>query len=419
MTPLSAINKLKIYFVFQFEDHHLVMFKTDDFAKHKQEKSANNMDNKQQGLLSELETAVARRKTNMASILDSDSDDDLLEFLKKDTPKTMVSSDTPKVKASALLSSDDDYSTDSIASDYSDGFQDDGNSDTEISVKSFHKTVPPVAAARSVNSTKSPKASARSTSSKPESLKSVKSIKSEDTGIAGLIKTNDSEKPVSSVPKIESPPSALETAIIEHKLEETDVRSINAVFNPIENKIDTVRTEELTANPVSIQAKKIEETISPSTLMDVITEKISDTQKSSNIARKDGSAGNKTLISKKMQTLIINRRKGKNSKLPENYTGLGSTLGLEELDRFRNNALNTELQGAKGQRKEMYLAWLEKKESLNAAKATVAKQSNQEKKKIEQEQLEEKQKIRELTWNAWQSRKKELAIGKNKHNKDG
>ena len=52
-----------------------------------------------------------------------------------------------------------------------------------------------------------------------------------------------------------------------------------------------------------------------------------------------------------MQKLIEERRKTKKSKLPENYRGLGSTIGLEDLEKFKNKSLNTELQGGVGQRK--------------------------------------------------------------------
>ena len=50
------------------------------------------------------------------------------------------------------------------------------------------------------------------------------------------------------------------------------------------------------------------------------------------------------VLGKKLQTLVASRRAGKKSKLPTNYTGLGSTTALEDLQRFNRNELNLELQ---------------------------------------------------------------------------
>ena len=83
------------------------MFKSSDFP----EKDTKNK-TLENSLLGELEGALAKRKQSMKkSALDSDSDDDLLDFLKKDKPQTMVSETKTKskvVKSSILDSSDSD-----------------------------------------------------------------------------------------------------------------------------------------------------------------------------------------------------------------------------------------------------------------------------------------------------------------------
>ena len=125
----------------------------------------------------------------------------------------------------------------------------------------------------------------------------------------------------------------------------------------------------------------------------------------------------KSLLGKRMQTLIQNRKAGKNGKLPYNYNGLGSTAALEELERFRNQTLNSELQGARGQRKEIYLAWLAKKEQRRNEEKTSKKLADKEKAKEQRAEIEEKKKERELAWKAWQERKKELAKKQKRENR--
>ena len=126
-----------------------------------------------------------------------------------------------------------------------------------------------------------------------------------------------------------------------------------------------------------------------------------------------------------MQKLIEERRKTKKSKLPENYRGLGSTIGLEDLEKFKNKSLNTELQGGIGQRKvfyillnltkrnlflkEIYLTWLLQKEREISEKQKIKKIEEKEKRKAEDEERREKLAGKELAYKSWQEKKIELA----------
>jgi len=331
----------------------------------------------------------------------------------------MVSSAPPKpkprsgIKVSALLSSDDDELTDSIESDYSDEFSD-ANSDSDISVKSLHKTETPkssrsVKSTSSLNVDKKSNQSPRSVISKPDTVKAVT-----PGSQPGSPKSARSVKSSKTTTPEKAKIAVLGPEILEAKPEPVKNIEPSAAINanPIEPKIDTAQAAPLTALLPKENANS--ETVIKENLFAALATNISNAQNNSGSLTQ---TGNKSLLGKRMQKLIENRRKGKNSKLPENYRGLGSTVGLEELERFRNNALNTELDGAKGQRKEIYLAWLEKKERAKSENANSAKKAEKEKQTEKQMEKLDKDKVRELARKAWEERKKEIAKGLRKQNK--
>ena len=97
------------------------------------------------------------------------------------------------------------------------------------------------------------------------------------------------------------------------------------------------------------------------------------------------------VLGKRLQNVIASRRSGKQSKLPMNYTGLGSTTALEDLQRFNSNELNLELQGGRGKRKELYLKWLQEKETRRQEEMKKAKAKTREENKLKLNEQMEKQ----------------------------
>ena len=65
-----------------------------------------------------------------------------------------------------------------------------------------------------------------------------------------------------------------------------------------------------------------------------------------NQAKTMGTSKNRPIsapVGSRLQKMMASRKSAK-AKLPENYNGLGSTAMLNELERFKTNALNLELQ---------------------------------------------------------------------------
>ena len=210
-----------------------------------------------------------------------------------------------------------------------------------VSVKSDKSTK----STKSVKSTKSTK-SARST----KSLKSTTSEKSKPEEKKEEPVTVEIAAPVESAPV--QPLQAAQVApltlapepFISEPAKPPLVQSTAKSFEiqPSEatvtlGKIMEARTETTEPSSVSEAGNNNEKTIDINTTI---------SERMKNQAKTMGTSKNRPTsapVGSRLQKMMASRKSAK-AKLPENYNGLGSTAMLNELERFKTNALNLELQ---------------------------------------------------------------------------
>ena len=224
-----------------------------------------------------------------------------------------------------------------------------------VSVKS-DKSTKSTKSTKSVKSTKSTKSDKSTKSEKStksaKSTKSVKSTTSEKSksekvaepvvvAMAAPVESTPSTQP-QKAPQVTPLASALAPLTLSEptkppvaQTEAMDAKPTDATVTL--GKIMEARTETASALPVPAAEDNTEKTVD-------INATISERMK--NQAKTMGTSKSRPIsapVGSRLQKMMASRRAGK-AKLPENYNGLGSTAMLNELERFKTNALNLELQ---------------------------------------------------------------------------
>ena len=226
-----------------------------------------------------------------------------------------------------------------------------------VSVKS-DKSAKSTKSTKSVKSTKSTKSNKSDKSTKSEkSTKSAKSTKSVKSTTSEKSKPEKVAEPVvvTMAAPVESTPSS-------QQLEAPQVAPLASALAPLSlsdpTKPPVTQSEAMDAKPTDATVtlgKIIESRTETASALPApaaedneknfdINATISERMK--NQAKTMGTSKSRPIsapVGSRLQKMMASRRAGK-AKLPENYNGLGSTAMLNELERFKTNALNLELQ---------------------------------------------------------------------------
>ena len=208
------------------------------------------------------------------------------------------------------------------------------------------------------------------------------SIDGADDDAASTVKSVSSEKSIKSVK------SNLTSE--KKKMPEPSIATMKDKCDEESGKIEDPEVIETVFSDLTIEAKpELEKEAPTKPAIDRLI--IAAEVKASIDTKPTGDPAKTQVLGKRLQKVVQSRRQGSKSKLPLNYTGLGSTAALEDLERFNANGLNLELQGSRGKRKELYLKWLAEKETKRRAEMSMTKTKTKEINKQKQEELLEKQ----------------------------
>ena len=267
------------------------------------------------------ETELSKNKVkSILDTSDSESDDDQLDFLKKER-KTLVNTKAASLSSSNSSLNESIYSEDSFEND-------------SVEEKSTSKSITD----KSPKSARSNKSTKSITSQKSTINKTKIEEKSDISAATVIISSSKAVTPpiTPKTPRViaTEPKHSTEVPVVlsaRKTEEEPDTKTVNLLSNlHIEAKND--------------QTDLIKEESTEDDLGKRMNLKIQSEMK--NQASKMGKSSRPTSapVGAQLQKIIQNRRAGKHSKLPENYKGLGSTAALEDLQRFKSDGLNLEIQ---------------------------------------------------------------------------